>query len=223
MGYEKITLTPGFNMIGNQFLGVGTGGFQNINQMFKDSSKLVAGEGSDEADSILVWGGSGYDNVYYYDSWDYNWYNTDDIDNATTDVIGAGSGFWFKHFGDDTIETTFAGEVPTNATYSVQIRNGFNMIANPYPAAICPNGEFFEVDGAVAGEGSDEADTILVWDGTGYSKVYYYDSWDNNWYDTDDIDNAVQEDILKPLMGFWYKHIGEGGTLTFKRPFTLNQ
>lgn len=102
---------------------------------------------------------------------------------------------------------------------SVTLVTGFNMIANPYAMAICPNGEFFEVAGAVAGGAADEADSILVWDGSNYSKVYYFDDWDNNWYDTDDIDNAVDTGILKPMMGFWYKHIGEGGTLTFKRPY----
>ena len=90
VGYEKLTLTPGFNMIGNQFLAVGGDSFQNINEMFKDSSQLTPGGAADEADSILVWDGSNYSNVYYYDDWDNHWYNTDDIDNATTTVIGPG-------------------------------------------------------------------------------------------------------------------------------------
>ena len=115
MGYEKITLTPGLNMIGNQFLGVGNGTFQNINKMFAENSELVAG-------------------------------------------------------GDDS-----------------------------------------------------EADSILVWDGSSYSKVYYYDSWDNQWYDTDNLEDPIETAILSPAMGFWYKHKGTGGTLVFKRPFTIAQ
>ena len=223
VGYEKITLAPGFNMIGNQFLGVGKNAFQNINQMFAKNSELVAGGGDDEADTILVWDGSSYSNVYYYDSWDNSWYNTDDLEESTTDTIGAGMGIWFRHFGTETEDVTFAGEVPTNTTYSVQINTGFNMVANPYPVAICPNDEFFEVENAVAGGGDDEADSILVWDGSSYSKVYYYDSWDNSWYDTDNLEDPVSTGILKPAMGFWYRHKGEGGTLTFKRPFTVTQ
>ena len=223
VGYEKITITPGLNMIGNQFLGVGNGTFQNINKMFAENSELVAGGDDSEADSILVWDGSSYSNVYYYDSWDNSWYNTDDLEESTTDTIGAGKGIWFKHFGDESEEITFAGEVPTNATYSVQIKTGLNMIANPYPMAICPNGASFEVDGIVAGGDDSEADSILVWDGSSYSKVYYYDSWDNQWYDTDNLEDPIETAILSPAMGFWYKHKGTGGTLVFKRPFTIAQ
>ena len=217
VGYEKITLTPGFNMIGNQFLVVGGTAFQNINQMFKDSTQLVAGADDSEADSILTWDGSSYSKVYYYDDYDYKWYDTDEADPSTT-TLNAGSGFWFKHAGNETITTTLAGEVPTNATYQVQLTGGFNFVANPYPMAICPNGNYFTVEGAVAGADDSEADSILTWDGSSYSKVYYYDDYDNNWYDTDEAD-PVSDAIFAPAMGFWYRHKGTGGTLTWSKPY----
>ena len=217
VGYEKITITPGLNMIGNQFLTVGGTSFQNINEMFKDSENFVAGS-ADEADTILTWNGSEYNNIYYYDDYDYNWYNVEDIDNATTDTVCAGGGFWFKHAGNETITTTLAGEVPTDATIAVSLTSGLNFIANPYPMAICPNGDYFTVEGAIAGS-ADEADTILTWNGTEYDNIYYYDDYDYNWYNVEDIDNAVSEEILKPAMGFWYKHQGTGATLTFGKPY----
>ena len=98
------------------------------------------------------------------------------------------------------------------------------MIANPYPLAICPNSNYFEIEGSVSGGGADEADTIWVWNGTAYNDIYYLDNYGENdeWYNVEDIDNAVKDAILKPVMGFWYKHIGTGGTITFKRPFDLN-
>ena len=223
MGYEKITLAPGLNMVGNQFMAVGTSSFQNINQMFKDQNGMVAGTGDSDADSILTWDGSSYSDIYYLDDYTepYEWYNTKDIDNATTDTATLGQGFWFKHQGNTTITTTLAGEVPTNATVQIQIQPGLNFIANPYPMAICPNSAFFMVEGAIAGTGDSDADSILTWDGSSYSDIYYLDDYTEpyEWYNTKDIDNAVSTAILKPAMGFWYKHQGPGATLTFGKPY----
>ncbi len=217
VGYEKITITPGLNMIGNQFLAVGGDSFQNINEMFKDSSGFIAGAGDDNADSILTWNGSSYDNIYYYDDFDNNWYNVEEQDPSET-VMGAGSGFWFKHLGSEAITTTLAGEVPTDATITVTLTPGLNFVANPYPMAICPNGAYFSVEGAVAGAGDDNADSILTWNGSSYDNIYYYDDFDNNWYNVEEQD-PVSTAIFQPAMGFWYKHIGEGATLTFGKPY----
>ena len=219
MGYEKITLTPGFNMLGNQFSIVGGNSFHNINEMFKDSSQLVAGADDSSADSILTWDGSSYSSIYYFDEFDNNWYNGENLEAPTTDTITAGQGFWFKHVGTETISTTFAGEVPTNATISVTITTGFNFIANPYPVAIGPNSNYFSVEGAVSGADDSEADSILTWDGSSYNNVYYFDSFDDNWYNGENLEAPVSEAIFKPLMGFWYRHKGSGGTLTFTKPY----
>ena len=219
MGYEKITLTPGLNMIGNQFLTVGGTTFQNINQMFKDSDDFVAGTGDDNADSILTWDGSSYNKVYYLDDWDGNWYDSDDANDPATVTMAGGQGFWFKHIGTETITATLAGEVPTNATYVVELSPGLNFVANPYPMAIAPNGGNFTLVGAIAGTGDDNADSILTWNGSSYDKVYYLDDWDNNWYDSDDANDPVSATIFNPAMGFRYKHLGTGATLTFGKPY----
>ena len=204
-------------MIGNQFLAVGGDSFQNINEMFKDSDGFVAGAGDDNADSILTWNGSSYDNIYYYDDLDYAWFNVEEVDPTET-VVGAGTGFWFKHVGDTSITTTLAGEVPSDDTIVVQIKPGLNFVANPYPMAICPNSAYFTVDGAVAGAGDDNADSILTWDGTAYDNIYYYDDLDYAWFNVEEVD-PVETSFLKPAMGFWYKHLGEGATLTFGKPY----
>ena len=219
VGYEKITLTPGLNMIGNQFLAVGGDAFKNINGMFVDSSEMVAGTGDDNADSILTWNGSSYNKVYYLDDWDNNWYDSDDANEPSEVVFTPGQGFWFKHIGDEPITTTLAGEVPSGDSYSVSLTPGLNFVANPYPMAICPNSESFMVSGAIAGTGDDNADSILTWNGSSYNKVYYLDDWDNKWYDSDDANDPVSTTIFNPAMGFWYKHLGEGATLTFGKPF----
>ena len=111
VGYEKITITPGLNMIGNQFLAVGGDSFQNINEMFKGSDGFIAGTGDDNADSILTWNGSAYDNIYYLDDYTepYEWYNTKDLDNAvSTPILEPAMGFWYKHLGSENATLTFS-------------------------------------------------------------------------------------------------------------------
>ena len=96
-----------------------------------------------------------------------------------------------------------------------------NLIANPYPMAICPNSAYFSVEGSVAGSGDDNADSILTWDGSAYSDIYYLDDYTEpyEWYNTDDVNDPVSDAILKPGMGFWYKHQGTGATITFGKPY----
>ena len=206
-------------MIGNQFLAVGGDSFQNINEMFKDSSDMVAGADDSEADSILRWTGNGYGEIYYYDDIDVAWESVDAIGVVSTETFAPGSGFWFKHVGNETITTTFAGEVPTEDTYTVSLVPGLNFVANPYPAAICPNGANFTVEGAVAGADDSEADSILMWTGSGYGNIYYYDDIDTAWESVDAIGVAITDNILEPAKGFWYKHQGDGATLTFGKPY----
>ena len=219
VGYEKITITPGLNMIGNQFLAVGGDSFQNINEMFKDSSEMVAGADDSQADSILRWTGNGYGEIYYYDDIDVAWESVDAIGVVSTETFAPGSGFWFKHVGNETITTTFAGEVPTESTYTVNLVPGLNFVANPYPAAICPNSDSFTIEGAVAGADDSAADSILMWTGTGYGNIYYYDDIDIAWESVDAIGVPITDTILEPAKGFWYKHQGTGATLTFGKPY----
>ena len=219
VGYEKITLTPGLNMIGNQFLAVGGTTFQNINQMFKDSSEITAGADDGAADSILKWTGNGYGEIYYYDDLDMAWESLDSPGVVSDATFAQGEGVWYKCASSSSITTVLAGEVPTNAVYSVEIQTGLNFIANPYPMSICPNSASFSVEGIVAGADDGVADSILMWTGSGYGNIYYYDDLDMAWESLDNPGVAIDENILEPAKGFWYKHQGNGATLTFGKPY----
>lgn len=219
VGYEKITLSPGLNMIGNQFVAVGGTAFKNINDMFVDSSQITAGADDGEADSILRWTGNGYGEVYYYDDLDVAWESVDDPGVAAETTFAPGEGVWYKCAAEQAITTTLAGEVPSGETYTVQIQPGLNFVANPYPMGICPNTANFSVEGIVAGADDGEADSILMWTGSGYGNIYYYDDLDVAWESVDNPGVAIDEAILEPAKGFWYKHQGEGATITFGKPY----
>ena len=221
VGYTKLTLQPGLNMIGNQFLGVGTTGFQNINKMFVESSQITPGYDDGEADSILRWTGNGYGEIYYYDEFDSAWESVDEPGVVASTTVNPGEGVWYKCLSDEPITTMLAGEVPTNLTYTVEIQTGLNFVANPFPSAICPNSENFTVEGVVAGMDDGEADSILKWTGSGYGEIYYFDDMDTAWESVDEPGVVINSNIIDPAKGFWYKHQGSGAVLTFKRPYAI--
>ncbi len=237
VGYTKITLQPGLNMIGGLFQKVGTGKCLSLQDQFTDAkSEANYGTASDAADTITTWDAvrKGYTKIYYYyadpdnpdPTYDYTWDDADTEDIAETDVSEAKGG-WYKNIGDDPITLTMAGEVPTNAVYTVQLVNGLNFVANPYPQKIAINGDHFSVEGVVYGTASDAADTITTWDARrkGYTKIYYYyadpDNPDPTYdYTWDDADTEEITDFeIEPGQGFWYKHIGTGATLRFTKPY----
>ena len=238
MGYNKITLYPGMNMIGGLFQGVGTGAALSLNGQFADDAEIATGGGgADEADTILMFnaGTQGYDTTYYFyydeeEDEEYNnkWYNTSDDSEPTEDVVAGGAGGWYRNRSSSPIKLTMAGEVPTTATYEVTLHPGMNFVANPYPAAITLNGSTFTVTGVTGGGGADEADSILMFNaGTqGYDTTYYFyydeeedEEYNNKWYNTSD-DSEPTEDTIAGGSGFWYRYRGTGtATLTFTKPY----
>ena len=240
VGYNKITLQPGLNMIGGLFQKVGTDSALLLNDQFVDAATAVNyGASADAADTITTWDATrkGYTKIYYYyadrddpdPDYDDKWYDTDteDIANVTIADESGATGAWYKNTGNSPITVTMAGEVPTNAVYSVELVNGLNFIANPYPQKIAINGNYFEVEDVFFGPSADVADTITTWDAArkGYTKIYYYyadpddpdPDYDDKWYDTDTEDITTFQ--IEPGQGFWYNHRGTGATLKFKKPY----
>ena len=236
VGYEKIKIYPGLNMIGGVFQGVGTGEALSLNDQFVDAATSAqSGAGSDEADNIFTYDGSTqeYNKIYYFyyedggaDDENNKWVDID-TDAVTETTFSDGTGGWYRNRSNTTIELTMAGEVPTNATYTVTLYSGLNFVANPYPMAIALNGANFSVTGVTSGAGSDEADNIFTYDGPTqeYNKIYYFyyedggaDEEINKWVDIDT--DAVTDATVGSGQGFWYRHRGaEPATLTFTKPY----
>ena len=238
VGYSKLTIHPGLNMIGAGFQVVGGTGGQDIQNIFVDEDGAnIGGENSFNADNIITWdpteGAAGAYTYYYkYDSngtypeYDNIWYFAND--NEITEPIDLSTGFWYNSLSTTSIVMTVAGEVPASNTVSVTIHPGLNMIAFPFTAGFAINTAVdWVVSGAYGGENSFNADNIITWDPTqgaagAYTYYYYYDSngtypeYDNIWYFAND------NEITAPLpvsQGFWYLHRGTGFTLTFEKPY----
>ena len=240
VGYQKLTLQPGMNMIGGLFQGVGTGLSLSLNGQFSDDATVsTSGSGADDADTILTFDAAtqNYDIPYYFyfdpdddDEYNNKWYNAGDASGEPTgDTLAGGEAGWYRYRGNSSVQITMAGEVPTNAIYQVTLYPGMNFVANPYPAPIPLNGTTFTVEGITSGAGADDADTILTFDATtqNYDIPYYFyfdpdddDEYNNKWYNAGDASGEPTADTLAPGVGFWYRFRGTGtATLKFAKPY----
>ncbi len=235
VGYNKITLYPGLNMIGGLFQAVGTDSSYTLQDQFQNAKgTATAGTTDGEADTVMKYDGTtqSYDAALFYyadpdypdPSFDYKWL---DGNYAVTDEdVTDGRGGWYRNRALAPIELTMAGEVPTNSEYSVTINPGLNFVANPYPAPIKLNSAYFVVESPVFGTTDGEADTVMSYDGATQSyndALFYYadadypdPAFDYKWLDGN---YAVTQASIEPGQGFWYRHRGGGTTLTFKKPY----
>ena len=224
VGYQTITINPGFNLISLNFEPMTEDGEIDIQDLIQDKDSLVAGNGSASSDQIQIWDGEKFA-LYYYRAYKANnpgkftlgpcWV---DINNAgvRADVkLNRGLGVWFARPESETAGAiTLAGEVG-QATKNLPINPGFNMIGSAFPVAVSVNAEDCPIkwaDCAVAGNGSASSDQIQIWDGEKFA-LYYYRAYKGNnpgkftlgpcWVD---INNAgVKADLTIPAgTGFWY-------------------
>ncbi len=236
VGYNKVTIEPGLNMVSATFGQIGDGTAQNFQEIFVDEDGVaVGGVNSTLADNIITWdptvGAAGAYTTYYkyYDGespeYDNVWYF--DNDNEITEPIATSTGFWYNSLNSTAVVMTVVGEVNTNATVSITIEPGLNLVSFPFPTGFAINSDVdWAASGAQGGVNSTLADNIITWDPTvgaagAYTTYYmYYDGespeYDNVWYF--DNDNEIV-DAIPASSGFWYLHLGTGFTLTFDKPY----
>jgi len=238
VGYKKVTIHPGLNMLGTGFGEIGVGSAQDMQNIFVDEDGIAVGGGNAvESDNIITWdptaggGLGGYTTYYkYYDGgspeYDNVWYFANETE--ITDPMATSTGFWYNSLNTTSVVMTVSGEVNDEASVSITIHPGLNMIAFPFPAGFAINTDVdWAASGAVGGGNAVEGDNIITWDPTaggglgGYVTYYmYYDggspAYDNVWY------FANETEITDPVpvtTGFWYLHRGAGFTLTFDKPY----
>ena len=230
VGYQKITLQPGFNLIASQFNLVG-GETKTIQELIEAANSLpgLDGEG-DFQTTMRIWNGTGYSTYGWLDAddgsenempeWNSKWLLGDMSDLAATEVA-PGMGCWI--ITPTATSITFDGEVPASSSTAVAINNNFNLVANPLPTAINiqniqPSGSLLGLDG----EGEFQT-TMRVWNGTGYSTYGWLDAddgtenempeWNSKWLlgDMSDLANVT----IAAGQGFWIISPKATGSVTF--------
>ena len=232
VGYEKVNLVTGFNMVGIQFVDVGTRAAKDLSSATQlDSSMSGFDEDGNYASKIQIWNGTKYSTFgwsgtsgtdYLEDSsLDNKWLNADY--EETDDVMDKGSAAWI--IAEKAGTMTVSGEVPSEDSVEIDLVAGFNMVANPYPGTV-KVADFGVLDATFAGfdEDGNYASKIQVWNGTKYSTFgwsgtsgtdYLEDSsLDNKWLNAD---YEETDDTVDFGHGVWV--IAEkAGKITFTSP-----
>ena len=236
VGYQKIDLVAGYNMVGAQFVNVGSDTQERAISSIGTLDPTMSGY-DDEwtyTTEMLVWdpttlgyttygwaGTSGTD-VDGDPSYDNQW--LDAATEITTDTIDITSGVWIHTSETGTI--TFMGEVPPD-DITKNLVVGYNMVANPYPTEV-PVSSFGTLDANMPGYDDEWTyDTeLLVWNpatlgyttygwaGTSGTDVDGDPSYDNQWLDAA---TEVTTDTIPAGAAVWI-HAGTAGTITFASP-----
>ena len=232
MGYEKVNLVAGFNMVGMQFVTVGDKTAQTLStaaqldsQMsgFDDegtyASKLQTWDGAKY--TTFGWSGSSGTDVLEDDDLNNKWLNVDL--EETDDTLDKAQAVWIIAEKAGTV--TLAGEVPADDSVTVQLVAGFNMVANPYPATV-KVADFGVLDSTYAGfddEGT-YASKLQIWNGSKYTTFGWSGSSGTDVLEDDDLNNKwlnvdleETDDDVAFGQGVWI--IAEkAGTITFTNP-----
>ena len=181
---------------------------------------------------MRIWNGNGYD---YY-GWsgtagtdvledpdlDKKWLNSDM--EEVVDSIAASGGFWIKTT-ESSGTITISGEVPSEATTTVPLSAGFNLVANPYPGDVLV-AEFGQLASTMSGPDEEGTFTteLRTWNGNGYDYFGWSGTAGTDVLEDPDLDNKwlnsdMEKTTDKVLFGHavWIK-AGESGSITFTSP-----
>jgi len=206
-----------FTMVAPPFSAVG-GTAIPVASLFSDNSSFIASDTEGGADTLKVWNGTGYDTYFFSSDADNKWASGDDSFSETTATLPAGSAFWFFRRGAALTGMTVAGQVlTTNVTVAVA-GNYFTMVGNPFAAPLPIKS--LTAPGLIASDTEGGADTLKVWNGTGYDTYFYSSDADNKWASGDDSFSETTA-TLPAGSAFWFFRRGVATSLTLPVPFVL--
>ena len=241
VGYQNITINPGFNMIAFNFQPVEGGEDISIQDFVQNKGDLVAGATVNTSDQIQVWDGTQFD-IYYYKAKKTSgagkftdgpaWVKSTASTTVTPDTIKRGAGVWFARPTDKAAGViTVSGSVNA-AEKTHDILAGFNMISSAFPCdMLLNNGPIdWATCGAVAGATVNTSDQIQLWNGSQFD-IYYYKAkktsgagkfTDGPAWVKSTASTTVSPDAIPAGKGFWYARPSdkEAGTLVEKSPLT---
>ena len=213
VGYQKVNLASGLNLLATPFVGVGTGESAEINDALS-SADMRTGTMAQFWDSAT----RKYSTVYYYDEDSDGGVFTDDsyeeclgpgwgdIDQiAISKAMNPGDGFWIQ--SDGSAVNTFAGEVSLDPV-TISLTQGLNLVGNPFPAPL----PISKITGNLR-----TGTMAQFWDSATrkYVTVYYYDEDSDGGVFTDDsyeaclgpgwgdIDQIAIDKNVGSCEGFW--------------------
>ena len=159
MGYQKVTLQPGFNFVAPQFVAIGG------DSIDLQSIRLnVADEDATGGDSIQILdeGGSTIETYFWNPAdWTASGEKSGWVDGNTGDLVDLtlDNGYGILIDSSDEFDVTISGEVPTSNVEIVAVQ-GFNWVGNSTPKAI----DIQDIQINVADEDATGGDSIQILD-----------------------------------------------------------
>jgi hypothetical protein len=206
VGFANVNIDQGLNIVGAPFVTVGDTE-TTLMDLF-DVADMTAGSGTGNADSVLVYTGSGYTtyilNAYTGTGFDETAWSLQGSYDAVDVVVAPGQAVWLNRIAV-AADVTFKGEVVSAASTDISLSTGLNMVSYPY--SVSAKLADFDVSNATAGSGTGNADSVLVYTGSGYTtyvlNAYTGTGFDETaWslqgsYDAADVDMPIGK-------GVWY-------------------
>ena len=213
MGYQKVTLQPGFNFVAPQFITVG-GGAINI----QDVKLNVADADATGMDNIQILDADGNPVAQYYwfpKAWTVSGTQSGWVDETgdLADVTVA-NGLAFLLEGADDSTVTIAGEVPTNDVATVSVA-GFNFVGNATPVEV--DIQDFQIN--VADDDATGLDNIQILD-VNFNPVAQYYWFPKAWTVSGTKSGWVDESgdlaqvSIAPGQGFLFEAVDDGTVIT---------
>lgn len=237
VGYQTITLGPGYNFVGISFKNTTQDETFDIQTLF-DTSKLAGGVTQLGSDQIFLWDAEDqqYIQLWLFDSGGtYEQYDGKWIDAGTGDVadwdVGLGDGLWYISTADEFVDVTVSGavEMAASATHVTVVPApgrdySYNLVASAYPVSKPIN----EMDwnGFTGGVTQLGGDQIFLWDASAqeYVQLWYfhsngvYPAYDGKWIDTGTGDVADASRIVACGQALWILK-QDGTAVVQNRPF----
>ena len=210
VGYNKITLQPGLNMLSSQFFTVGANGATlDLTDATNMTGQPSFDENGDAQTTIRFWTGGGYHSL----SWAGNLTgeNPDmaeeieeelEVDPATLnnhwldssyevadDELSKGEGFWI--YAKNAGSFLLAGEVSPETSFTNNLAVGLNMVSSPWPMEM-PLTKIIVTGQPSFDENGDAQTTIRIWTGGGYHSL----SWAGNLTEENpDMAEEIEEEL----------------------------
>ena len=194
VGYSKVTMKPGYNMVGITYNG--------LDGKDVPFTKAFSGDFADE-DMVMVYSPTGYKSYVYAQG---TWYDATDFHPLTDDdCLAVGTTLWMV-IPNREVEVTFTGSVKADDTI-VAANSGATMLVNPYPSAVALKDVSF-------GRSLTDDDQIQVpKDGSSYD-VYIYNG--GTWYDATTFADAGMKEI--PAGKAFWLFLNAGNDVEFVSP-----
>jgi uncharacterized protein (TIGR02597 family) len=162
--------------------------FYRIRDLFGEpgNGKLQGGDNAAEADNVLLWNGTGYDTIFYSTFFGLNtWKFAGGGPEANDVVIWPGEGFFIRRRAESDLTISVGGAVPVGERLTPVQGGDYTFVGMEFPAGVTlDSSELLVADGGplTGGDGSDVADLVYAWNGTGYD-IYYFSTFfgQNEW------------------------------------------